>query len=411
MFRSPTLNTKIVHVETPRLDVVQQSTSNPESVPSNTTKPQNTSIQSHVETEHLPSVSTTAKQSQGILANEKYCKVCKMCKKEFANAHLMNIHYKVNHTCKLCPEVCMSRKLHTEQCHFDEKSSIRKVCKMCKKDFGNAHHMNIHYEVNHTCELCPETFISLKLHMEQCHSDDKSKDQLRCHVCKAYFKNSSGYKSHMEGSHPTDFQCKECKQYLSSAIDLENHLSRHSNPKLFSCDVCNKSFRESAVLRRHQTIHTGERKHKCPICPRSFTKKGCCTKHMLIHDHKLPFMCLYCRKRVKTLKLLINHEATCQTKSRGKFGCPTCGHLFKRPELLKQHSMIHKEPRFQCELCGRGFIYRYNLRDHMTTHSNVKEHKCDVCPAEFKTKGMLWKHQRIRHESNKFKGIDSETHI
>ena len=283
-----------------------------------------------------------------------------------------------------------------------------KSCKICKKEFVNAHQLNVHFEGNHTCELCSEVFMSHQIHMEKSHPDKKSKYLKRCHVCKAYFRSAAGYKVHMEKLHPkeridlpeTEFQCKKCKKYLSSAENLEWHLNMHSENKPFSCDVCSKSFRHPSTLHKHRVIHTGDRPYKCSLCPKDFNSSSIRNRHMLTHDNALPFCCKYCRKRIKTLKSLTNHEALCQT-GNDKFSCPTCGHLFRTKETLRSHSLIHKEPRFRCQICGRGFLHMYQIKDHMKTHSDTKEHKCNECPAEFRTKSMLLYHQRNRHRSDK----------
>ena len=287
------------------------------------------------------------------------------------------------------------------------------ICKICKKEFVNAHQMKLHFNEMHRCEFCTKILraeTSRFSHMKTCHPEQESDHFKKCHVCKANFRNESGYKIHMERLHPnevidwpkTPFQCNECKKYFSTAPSLKYHRNLHTGDKPFPCDVCSKSFSHPSDLHRHYVIHTGDRPYKCFLCQKDFSRAGNLNRHMLTHEKLLPFSCKFCRKKFKTLKLMKNHEAICQTSKSKQFSCTTCGHLFKEKCQLKSHLLTHAEPRFHCEICNRRFTQRKSLRDHLTTHSSVKEHKCNECQAEFRTKSSLRAHQRKIHESGMF---------
>merc|ERR1739845_296320 len=32
-----------------------------------------------------------------------------------------------------------------------------------------------------------------------------------------------------------------------------------------------------------------------------------------------------------------------------------------------------------CEICGKGFLLRYQLKEHLNTHADVKTHPCQLC--------------------------------
>ena len=60
----------------------------------------------------------------------------------------------------------------------------------------------------------------------------------------------------------------------------------------------------------------------------------------------------------------------------------------------------HPDARYECEVCGRKFTLKFNLKRHVATlHSvgDVKTFQCDVCSRVFKWKGALTRHFNIVH--------------
>ena len=51
--------------------------------------------------------------------------------------------------------------------------------------------------------------------------------------------------------------------------------------------------------------------------------------------------------------------------------------------------------KFQCEICEKKFSHECNLKQHMLTHSKVKNHECDICKKRFTYKSHLVEHFRI----------------
>ena len=65
---------------------------------------------------------------------------------------------------------------------------------------------------------------------------------------------------------------------------------------------------------------------------------------------------------------------------------------------LNSYMHSHGEKRFACSICGKGFIWKYSLRDHMTIHMANKLYKCGSCDKEFRTLSMLRRHVSDRHD-------------
>ena len=60
----------------------------------------------------------------------------------------------------------------------------------------------------------------------------------------------------------------------------------------------------------------------------------------------------------------------------------------------------HPDARHECEVCGRKFVEKYHLKNHLSTVHGVGEvrtFQCDVCSRVFKEKGALTRHLNIVH--------------
>ena len=80
-----------------------------------------------------------------------------------------------------------------------------------------------------------------------------------------------------------------------------------------------------------------------------------------------------------------------------KIMCPDCGKIVQTRKLkyhiLQKHTPDNEKPH-QCQQCGKGFVERYVLDDHMNTHTGAKPHKCKYCPASFASNGTMRMHQK-----------------
>lgn len=50
------------------------------------------------------------------------------------------------------------------------------------------------------------------------------------------------------------------------------------------------------------------------------------------------------------------------------------------------------DKRFSCHMCEKCFITRDELLKHMSSHTNIRAHKCDHCEKEYKEKRVLEMH-------------------
>ena len=65
---------------------------------------------------------------------------------------------------------------------------------------------------------------------------------------------------------------------------------------------------------------------------------------------------------------------------------------------MKRHMSMHTGVRpHPCNVCGKSFADKGGLRKHERTHTGVKPHKCSHCSSAFTTRNSLKRHMLDMH--------------
>ena len=132
-------------------------------------------------------------------------------------------------------------------------------------------------------------------------------------------------------------------------------------------------------------------KEKCDIVPLKSQKN-----HAKIQDgdREKEHRCHICGKGY-IHKYLLNEHLRTHSAER-PYSCPECGSAFHIKSYLKTHLMIHSDVRpYACDTCGQTFNTSGKLSRHQMCHSDQRPHGCDECGSRFKCKKDLQSHRKI----------------
>ncbi|XP_037521118.2 zinc finger protein 808 [Rhipicephalus sanguineus] len=250
-----------------------------------------------------------------------------------------------------------------------------------------------------------------------------------CKRCTLVFSNEEEYGAH-SGNHlvrvtPSqsspgfkDYHCNLCSEVLNHRKTLVRHLQQHHrdpNIKPYACDICPSRFRGKASLYIHTRKHNTQvdrRRFPCTQCPKIFTAKQFLKRHEeAVHARLLPFACTHCSKRFYFERhlqqhLVMSHRSKLteeQVAGLGlihNFQCEECGFTSYSERTIRRHVYSHTGTYpFTCEVCNRGFVFRFELTaHHARRHLHQKLH-CHLCSRIFFIKERFEKHLSAHQEN------------
>ena len=128
------------------------------------------------------------------------------------------------------------------------------------------------------------------------------------------------------------------------------------------------------------------------------------------------YTCSYCQKIFNTKEAIQVHEEVYHTgryksmPSSSKsplFECTQCGKSYMSKHALEEHLYTHVGMRpFACPYCAASFNHRKSLRRHVQLHNNVKRFDCPQCSKTFVRKDALESHLRIHKAEEEASGSD-----
>lgn len=222
-----------------------------------------------------------------------------------------------------------------------------------------------------------------------------------CGLCNYTAKLQHHLKNHMK-THMSDrpFMCEICGKGFKRAQYLSEHKCTHSRERPYSCEHCGRGFNQKSNLRQHQRTHQGlhqglmERyQHKCYTCGKSFSMASYLRRHLEMHENvkrKVKFI-----KRIKKKNLTFNPTVDDQQR---KFECGECGRKFIRKDHLMQHMLIHTgESMYTCEVCGKGYGSKKALEKHINIHTgdNIEVDVTGSSSSSFSTASSLLRHSEM----------------
>ncbi|XP_054746197.1 zinc finger and SCAN domain-containing protein 2 isoform X1 [Anastrepha obliqua] len=162
---------------------------------------------------------------------------------------------------------------------------------------------------------------------------------------------------------------------------------------VFECKYCLKTkdmpsthFETQQALLEHITnTHDAEYPFTCPQrgCAEGFRDAASRTVHMKSEHVAKHYECDVCGKKYADRFNLRHHNE--KFHSETDFGCDTCGKRFYSRKSLNYHMKWHNpELLLQCSQCDRLFINQRHLKCHEETHNGVRNSEpCTFCGKTF----------------------------
>ncbi|XP_050344294.1 zinc finger protein 484-like [Nymphalis io] len=274
----------------------------------------------------------------------------------------------------------------------------------------------------HICKLCENELESSYCFILKCEETDK---KLRSNNTKC-LKNESKAKIEIKEELEHFILQDDIEDPYDTPIDikqedvdsnLETRKKRNGLNKSFkirkkikdshpcTCSVCGRQCPNPSTLMIHMRSHTNERPYSCPSCDKKYKDSGSLKRHAernhLKEKRERKFICEICGKGFFSKNDIKIHMRVHTGET--PYACAVCPARFTQINALHRHQVRHTGERaYACSTCHKKFCTKEELKNHYVAHTSTKNYTCPTCNTLFKYKNNLRKHIRMHSEVNRF---------
>ncbi|KAK7080876.1 hypothetical protein SK128_024478 [Halocaridina rubra] len=161
-----------------------------------------------------------------------------------------------------------------------------------------------------------------------------------------------------------------------------------------TCKECNITFNSPLILIEHsEANHIA---NICHICGFTTTYQNKLDRHMVKHTKEKSFICDMCGKQYSQKQNLRDHISRNHSEedasSRYPFSCEHCKRMYRNESNLLKHQ---ERKGGQCEICGQQLACMGMVFQHKKNHISCK---CEYCDKVFQSRSALQIHVNIKHK-------------
>ena len=181
------------------------------------------------------------------------------------------------------------------------------------------------------------------------------------------------------------------------------HRPKADNSTWFECKKCLRNFVNATFFRNHMKTHD-ECNFHCQLCREIFTSRADLDVHIATtHMDQTPkpkkrrvykniIHCDTCDFQAVSVSRLKEHMST-HSEVRS-YACGVCDMRFKTESQCKSHmKRSHSDNTFQCDQCPKSFKTACELEVHLRFHNDIRNYKCSSCGKAFHTNQNMRVHR------------------
>ena len=216
---------------------------------------------------------------------------CDKCEQRFSHKsdlkrHEIAQHFGIEYPCSLCGFHFKREdnlQHHKRMVHYGDFDS-KFQCSKCNEKFAKKSHLERHVKVKRNCDVCGETFCTVRQvqeHKRRCHSS------FQCFHCKKVCRDNNDLSRHLKDAFKSDgglkHECDQCDATFCNIKILSKHKKSHGRQPIY-CDFCSKTF----TTNYNRDAHVAKREEKrCEQCGKIVCSKNDLRDHIIVvHERR-----------------------------------------------------------------------------------------------------------------------------